>query len=171
MEKTALLVMEMQNDYLWEKRKEKFTYDTNTLLTAVNAAITRAAAAGQDVLYIAQIFPDTPTNHLAMGFCIEQTAGAKLHPDLQIVSEYYFEKNTADLFTDADFRAFAEEKGYTVLQFCGLDECGGIAGTAKAAAAAGLTAEILQAACATRFDTRQKGKTRMQLKAAGVRYV
>ena len=27
-EKTALLVIEMQNDLLWDKRREKFTYDT-----------------------------------------------------------------------------------------------------------------------------------------------
>ena len=37
--KKALLVIDMQNDYLWEKRKARFSYDTQTLTAAVNALI------------------------------------------------------------------------------------------------------------------------------------
>ena len=32
--KTALLVIDMQNDYLWEKRMPKFAYDTAQLTAA-----------------------------------------------------------------------------------------------------------------------------------------
>ena len=37
--KTALLVIDMQNDYLWEKRKERFSYDTAKLVASVNELI------------------------------------------------------------------------------------------------------------------------------------
>ena len=37
--KTALLVIDMQNDYLWEKRIPIFAYDTERLVAAVNELI------------------------------------------------------------------------------------------------------------------------------------
>lgn len=170
MAKTALIVNEMQNDYLWEKRKDKFPYDTAALLDAVNAAIGMVQSAGGDVLYISQIFPDTPSNHIIFGYCITETEGAKLYSGLHVVSAHCFEKNVSDLFADAKFRAFVEAQGYDELLFCGIDECGCIAATAKAAAAAGMRAVILSKSTATRFDIRKKGAARAELKAAGVIY-
>ena len=170
MAKTALIVNEMQNDYLWEKRKDKFPYDTAALLYAVNAAIDSVQAAGGDVICLSQIFPDTPSNHIIFGYCITGTEGAKLHPDLHTASAHCFEKNVSDLFADAKFREFVEARGYDTLLFCGIDECGCIGATAKAAAAAGMHAVILSKSTATRFDTRKKALTRAELKAAGVAY-
>lgn len=170
MAKTALLVMEMQNDYLWEKRREKFTYDSASLIAGVNEAIAAAQAAGDDIIYIAQIYPDTPTNHLVFGCCIEQTEGVKLCPEVSRVSDLYFEKNVADMFTDEKFAAFAAEQGYTHIMLCGIDLCGGIAATAKGAAAQGIRVGILQKASATRLDTRRKAKTRAELMALGVTF-
>ena len=37
----ALLVIDMQNDYLYERRKRRFSYDTEQLTSAVNALIHR----------------------------------------------------------------------------------------------------------------------------------
>ena len=37
----ALIVIDMQNDYLWEKRKPMFSYDTAELTAMVNKAINR----------------------------------------------------------------------------------------------------------------------------------
>ncbi|MCR4760998.1 MAG: cysteine hydrolase [Oscillospiraceae bacterium] len=170
MAKIALIVTEMQNDYLWAKRKDKFPYDTDTLVSAVNAAIDTVHAAGGDVIYIAQIFPDTPSNHLIFGYNITGTEGAELFGDLHRVSELYFEKNVSDLFTDAKFREWTEAQGYEELLFCGVDECACIAATAKHAAESGMRAVILEKASATRFDARKKAMTRAELKAAGVQY-
>ena len=39
--KKALLVIDMQNDYLYEKRKAKFSYDTENLVNSVNSLIER----------------------------------------------------------------------------------------------------------------------------------
>lgn len=35
----ALIVVDMQNDYLYESRKKKFSYDTKALTESVNALI------------------------------------------------------------------------------------------------------------------------------------
>ena len=37
--KKALVVIDMQNDFLWEKRKAKFLYNTNELVNDVNNAV------------------------------------------------------------------------------------------------------------------------------------
>ncbi len=38
-DKRALLVIDMQNDYLWDKRKSMFTYDSSELVGNVNRLI------------------------------------------------------------------------------------------------------------------------------------
>lgn len=172
MAKTALLVFEMQNDYLWEKRKEKFPYDTEKLTAAVNEAIGQYSAEGCDIVYLAQIFPDTPTNHIVFGFCIEQTEGAALYSGLKISGEppLYFEKNTADAFLCSAFAAHAEAQGYTELLLCGIDENGSIAGTAKSALQRGLKVTVLKDSTGSRFPLNKLAPLRAELKALGAEY-
>ena len=170
MAKQALLVFELQNDYLWEKRKEKFPYDTKKLISAVNAAISQYQAENCDILYLAQIFPDTPTNHLVFGFCIEQTEGAKLYSELQIASDLYFEKNVADAFLSKPFAEHVHQQGYEALLLCGIDENGSIAATAKSACNQGLKVTILKEATASRFPINKLAPLRAELKALGVNY-
>lgn len=166
----ALLVFEMQNDYLWEKRKEKFPYDTEKLTAAVNAAIAQYSAENCDIIYLAQIFPDTPTNHIVFGFCIEQTEGAKLYSGLNIASELYFEKNVADAFLSKPFAEYAAGQGYEELLLCGIDEKGSIAATAKSALQQGLRVTVLKDCTASRFPLNQLASLRAELKAAGAVY-
>lgn len=170
MAKTALLVMELQNDYLWEQRKPKFPYDTAKLIAAANDAISRVQASGGDVIYLKQIFPDTPSNHIIFDFCIEGTAGAALYSGLQVASTYCFEKNVADAYLDAAFAAFMAEQGYTEIQLCGIDEAGSIAATAKGAVHAGAAVTILKDATASRFPIGKLAPLRAELKALGIRY-
>ena len=35
----ALIVIDMQNDYLWDKRKPMFSYNTQELVKSVNSAV------------------------------------------------------------------------------------------------------------------------------------
>ena len=49
-DKKALVVIDLQNDYLWEKRKSKFTYDTKVLIHNVNEAINSYKADGYDII-------------------------------------------------------------------------------------------------------------------------
>lgn len=171
MAKTALLVIEMQNDMLWEKRKEKFTYDTEALTAAVNSAIAQYSAEGCDIIYITQIYPDTPSNHIIFGFQIEGTEGAELYEKLDRVSDLVFEKNYNDAYMAEGFRAHMEATGYEKVLLCGLDECACVAATAKAALQSGAAVGILEAATATRFDKLKRGKIRGELKRLGVSYL
>ena len=167
MAKTALLVMEMQTDYFWEKRLKKFQYDGETLIANVNAAIAQYSGAGADIIYLRQIFPDTPTNRLAFGFNIAGTEGAALDPRLRIVSEYCFDKNISDIFADPQLAQFFAAQGYTEYVLCGIDLCGGILATAKGARAGGAAVTVLKDCCGTRFDTRRIGETKGALRMCG----
>lgn len=170
-EKHALLVIELQNDYLWEKRKEKFPYPTDALIRAVNAEIDARSAEGWDIIYIAQIFPDTPSNHIIFDFCIEGTEGAKLYSGLHVASDLYFEKNVADTYLAKDFAAFMEQQGYSEIELCGTDEAGSIAATAKGALKSGAAVTIRSECVASRFPASKLAPIRYELKTLGVRYV
>ena len=51
-ERKALIVIDMQKDYLWEKRKPMFTYDTDQLVGNVNRLIALYKEKGYDIIYI-----------------------------------------------------------------------------------------------------------------------
>ena len=67
-DKKALVVIDMQNDYLWDKRKPMFSYDSKNLTDSVNSAIAEYKAKGWDVIYVAQMFPNIITNKWFIGF-------------------------------------------------------------------------------------------------------
>ncbi len=51
-DKKVLIVIDMQNDYLWDKRKKMFSYNTSELVGAVNDLIHEFSKQGNDVIYI-----------------------------------------------------------------------------------------------------------------------
>ena len=55
--KKALLVIDMQNDYLWDKRKPMFSYETDELVGNVNRAISSYKENGSDIIYIKHVLP------------------------------------------------------------------------------------------------------------------
>ena len=169
-ENKALVVIDMQNDYLWDKRKSKFSYDSEKLTGAVNKAIASFKEKGLDIIYIAQMFPNIITNKWFIGFSIKGTPGAELYSGLNVVSDLYFEKNLPDCFTSKTFREHVRAKGYTELVLCGLDECGCVGATAKGAVKAGLKVTMLRDCIGCRFPESKQEKLRSELKAAGVAY-
>ena len=102
----ALLVIDMQNDYLWDRRKPIFKYDSEKLVGNVNRAISRYIADGYDIIYIKHILPKILWG---VGFSIRGTAGAELYPGLDLVSELVFEKNHSDTYTAREFRQHMEK--------------------------------------------------------------
>ncbi|MBR6383276.1 MAG: isochorismatase family protein, partial [Lachnospiraceae bacterium] len=74
--KKALLVIDMQNDYLWSKRKEMFTYNTDELVKNVNEAIESYKNDGFDIIYIKHILPKIMWG---VGFSIKGTEGAEMY--------------------------------------------------------------------------------------------
>ncbi len=169
--KTALIVIDMQNDYLYEKRKDKFAYNTSELTAAVNKLIHQYKENGSDVIYIRHIIQNLPTNRLLFGFSIAGTVGAELYSGLDIVSEYCFDKLVGDALSNKNLRELIQQKGYEALHLCGLDECGCVTATALGAAKRGIKAEIISEGIATVFPKKKVDKAREKLKKAGVKYI
>lgn len=167
----ALLVIDMQNDYLWDKRKSIFNYDTHELVSAVNASIAEYSRRGYDVVYIAQIFPDIITNRWFIGFSIKGTEGAELYSGLNIVSELYFEKNLPNSFSASGFRKHMEGKKHDRIVLCGLDECGCVGATARGALKTGSEVCIISNSTGRRFPDAKTMKNRLKLEQLGVKFI
>lgn len=168
---TALIVIDMQNDYLCEKRKKRFAYDTEGLVGRVNRIIHQYNGEGRDIIYVRHIIQNLPTNRLLFGYSIAGTEGAELYGGLDIVSDYIFDKLVGDALSNRKLRQLIERKGYDALHLCGLDECGCVASTALGAARRGLKVEILREGVATVLDERKVAKMREKLKRTGVKYI
>ncbi|MBQ9608780.1 MAG: cysteine hydrolase [Lachnospiraceae bacterium] len=164
----ALLVIDMQNDYLWDKRKSMFTYDTDKLVDDVNQAIMTYKENGYDIIYIKHILPKVMWG---VGFSIKGTEGAEIYPGLNFVSELVFEKKHSDTYTAKDFRQHMEKQGYNEVVLCGLDECGCVGATAKGAAKTGVKVFMLKDCIGRRFPDEKVQKMRADLKALGVQYI
>ena len=169
--KTALLVIDMQNDYLWPKRKARFAYDTRKLTDAVNALIRRCRDDGGDVIYIRHIIQNLPTNQLLFGYSLAGTEGAELYGGLEIVSDHCFDKLVGDALSNGRLRDLIREKGYEKLRLCGLDECGCVTSTALGAARRGIPAEIVREGTATVFPGARVKRAHARLEKAGVKFV
>ena len=168
MAKKALVVIDMQNDYLWENRKKMFTYDTESLVANVNEAIDYYRFQGYDIIYIKHILPKLMWG---VGFSIRGTQGAKLYPGVKLVSALFFEKSRSNTFTAREFRRHVKEQGYEEMVLCGLNECGCVGATAKGAVKAGIKTYMLTECIGRRFPEEKVQKMREQLLALGVEYI
>ncbi len=169
--KKALVVIDMQNDYLWKDRKPMFSYNTDELVSSVNRAIADYQNRGYDILYVEQLFPNIVTNRWFIGFSIKGTPGAELFDGLDVVSDHIFEKNLPNSFTASSFRDHVKREGYSDLVLCGLDECGCVGATAKGALKAGLNVTLLESCIGCRFPDARLQKMRASLRAIGAVYV
>ena len=170
-DRKALIVIDLQNDYLWDQRKPMFTYDTEKLVGTVNEAIAAYKEKGYDIIYIAHILPALPTNKKFIGFSIQGTPGAELYDKLDIVSDLYFEKHFSNTYTSVPFRKHMEEQKYAEVVLCGLDECGCVGATAKGAVKDGTRVYMLENGIGCRFSEKQIQKQRTKLKELGVTYI
>lgn len=167
-DKKALLVIDMQNDYLWDKRKPMFSYDADELTGKVNNAIDYYKKNGYDIIYIKHILPKIMWG---VGFSIKGTEGAELYSGLNIVSDFCFEKNRSDTYTAKAFREHMKTQGYKEVVLCGLDECGCVGATAKGAVKNGIKVKMQEDCIGRRFSEKKVRKMREQLKAIGVEYI
>lgn len=169
--KTALLVIDMQNDYLYEKRMKIFAYDTEALVGSVNSLIHKYHDNGSDVIYIRHIIQNLPTNRLLFGYSIAGSEGAELYGGLDIVSDYCFDKLTGNALTNKVLLKLITDNNYERLHLCGLDECGCVASTAVGAAKKGIKAEILRSGTATVFNENKVRKAHKRLERYGIEFI
>ena len=170
--KKALLVIDMQNDYLWEGRKKKFSYkDVDRLVTNTNNQINKYNTDDCEIIYIAQIIPNVWWGRMFFGFSIKGTEGAKLYSKVNLISKNYFEKTFSDAFTNKEFVKFVTEKNINSVAICGIDEGGCVSATAKGALKHGLSVEILTNSIDTCYPIKKVEKLRQELKSSGARYI
>ena len=167
-DRKALIVIDLQNDYLWEKRKPMFTYDTETLMRNVNTAIRSYKEKGYDIIYIKHVLSKLMWG---VGFSIKGTSGVELYEGLDVVSDLFFEKSHSDSYTSKAFREHMEKTGYSEVVLTGLDECGCVGATARGAARTGIKVKMLGDCIASRFPQAKIMKIREQLNNAGVEYI
>ena len=166
--KKALLVIDMQNDYLWDKRKPMFTYDADKLTNNVNRLIASCKEKGYDIIYIKHILSKLLWG---VGFSIEGTEGAELYSGLDIVSDLCFEKNRSDSYTAKAFREYMKRQNYSEIALCGLDECGCVGATAKGAVKTGVRVIMIENCIGRRFPDEKVQKMRKTLSTLGVQYI
>lgn len=169
--KKALVVIDMQNDYLYEKRKNRFNYNTAELVSNVNELIHQYNEENCDVIYIRHIIQNFPTNRLLFGYSIAGTEGAELYSKLDVVSNLCFDKILGDALTNKKLLNLIKEKDYEVLHLCGLDECGCVTSTALGPIKRGIKAEILRKGTASVFPKKKITKAHRKLNEAGVKII
>ncbi|MCR4792896.1 MAG: cysteine hydrolase [Lachnospiraceae bacterium] len=167
-DRKALLVIDIQKDYLWDKRKKMFTYDTDKLVWDINRLIVSYNEKGYDVIYIKHILPKLMWG---VGFSIKGTEGAELYDGLETVSDLVFEKNHSDAYTAKPFREYMKNQGYKEIAICGLDECGCVGATAKGAVKTGAKVVMVENCIGRRFSDAKVRKMREELNALGVKYL
>ncbi len=169
--KPALLVIDMQNDYLCKKRLKKFSYDTPKLVGEVNKLINKYHTEGHDVIYIRHIIQNLLTNRLLFGYSIRGTEGAELYRGIDIVSGYCFDKLIGDALSNSKLRELIKKLNIDTLHLCGLDEFGCVTSTALGAARRGLKAEIIRSGVATVLSEDKIKKASIKLERAGINYI
>ena len=170
-DKKALVVIDMQNDFLWKDRKPMFSYNTDELVGYVNKAISSYKENGYDIIYIKQYYANIATNRWIIGFGIEGTIGAEIYDGIDIVSDHEFVKWFPNTYTSKPFRRYMESEGFSEVVLCGVDECGCVGATAKGAIKAGVKTYMLQDCIGCRFPDTKKQKMRNKLKSMGVEYI
>ena len=167
-DKKAFIVIDLQKDYLWDKRKSMFTYNTDELVGNVNRAIAFYKEAGYDIIYIKHILPKVMWG---VGFSIKGTEGAELYEGLDIVSDLCFVKNRSDSYTSKAFREHMERSGYNEVVLSGIDECGCVGATAKGAVKTKVKVKMLGKCIGSRFPEKKVQNMRKQLAELGVEYL
>ncbi len=168
---TALLVIDMQNDYLWPARKPRFAYDTEALVASVNGIIRRDAEQGCEIVYIRHIIQNLPTNRLLFGFSLAGTEGAELYGGLEIAGENHFDKHFGDALTTAALREWLEKHGVERLHLCGLDQYGCVTATALGAKKRGYEVAILRDGTATVMPPKRAANAQKKLDEAGIEFI
>ena len=168
--KKALLVIDMQNDYLWNKRKKKFNYNTEELVNKVNETINKYKDE-YDVIYISHLIQNIITNKLLFGYSIEGSEGAELYKELDIVSDLKFNKYFGDAYKSKKFSEYMKKSHYDEIILCGLDQCGCVYNTSIGALKRNTKVSIVENATGCKFSKEKEDKTKNKLKEMGVSFI
>ena len=140
MEKSALVVIDLQND---------ITKNYRDIIDGVNEAIRRAEARGMEIVYIRHNNLSAGTRTFKPG-----THGAELVPELNVVSDHIFTKVKSNALTSEAFAAFIQERGISEFYVVGADAAACIKSTCYNMAKSGYTVHVLSD-CITSYDKKK----------------
>lgn len=171
--KKALLVIDMQNDFIGDNRdKKRFCYENiDKLISNINSNIESSVKNGDEVIYISHVLEDNFISRKILKYGISGTEGAQLCNKLKIASNHYFEKHHGDAFSVKELKFFMENHEIDTIQICGIDEGGCVSLTARGASKLGFKVEILKDSVDTVFPMKKVIKFREELKKSGVKYI
>ena len=172
--KKALLVIDIQNDFLGEDRnKSKFSYkNIDKLISNINENVEKNIEEGNVIIYIAHVIDNNFISKKLFGYAISGTEGAQLYKGLKSDFDFhYFEKKKANAFSVNELRFLLENNNVNTVQICGIDEGGCVSATAKGAVKLGLKVEMLKDSIDTVFPIKKVVKLREELKGKGVNYI
>jgi nicotinamidase-related amidase len=117
----ALVVMDMQLDFLGENPKMPIENQVEELIKTVNDIIEDFNSKGYEIIYIRSAFSK---NDIANSFrnkaAIEGTTGIEIDPRINIVSENIFDKKSSSAFSNKDFENYLIKNQINELYIIGL---------------------------------------------------
>lgn len=164
----ALLVIDMQNISVGENHADCFKYNNQQLINEVNKAIND----NQDslIVYIRNIMKKNLVNKFAPFEAYEGTEEVELVKELNLVSDYVFDKYAGDAFSNAALNSFLKEKDVTEIEVVGVDGGGCVALTALGAIKHGYKVIVNTKAIGTTFE-KNKEKLFGKLTKQGATFV
>ena len=150
----VLLVVDMQNEFVGEKRTRFHKYDVVQLIPAVNERISQYDS--KDVIYIVQLMKQNLINKLAPFKVFEGTENAQIAKGVNVVSDQVFTKYKGDAFTNEALDRKLKEMGAREVEIIGIDGGGCTALTAFGAIAHGYKVTYNTAAIGTMIVKRAK---------------
>lgn len=153
-----LLIIDMQEDYIGEKRnKKKFPYDVKTLIDNVNHKINSYSK--EYIIYIKNQF-----------FWESKKREKLLSKEMNVVSNQIFTKRNINTFKNIKFANFLKEKNVTELEIIGIDGNYCVKATAIAALKIGYEV-FLNENCIGSADTKKYEKSKTKMERMGIKFL
>lgn len=159
MMKTALLVLDIQKDFIGEHaRMPVAKQQIEPMLKSINAMIEDAQVAGRPVIYIGNEFEPRQwlSNFFRKHAALKGSEGAALDERLRRVSDLYFSKKQGDAFSNSELVHYLHKNDITHVIICGVFIEGCVTATAKGARKRGFDVTVIRDAVAGVSDQRRE---------------
>jgi nicotinamidase-related amidase len=125
--KTALLVLDMQDDFMGKNAKAPINKEQIPAITAVvNSLIDKFERNGQPIVYVKSEFPKRAIgNRIRHYAAIEGSAGTNIFGKIRISGNVIFSKKEPDAFSNPDFEKYLVANQINQLVITGVyaDQC------------------------------------------------
>jgi nicotinamidase-related amidase len=125
--KTALLVLDMQDDFIGNNARMPVQKEEVTgLVDVVNRTIEKNKANGNIIIYIRNVFPKYDIGNLFRnGAAVEGSPGTRISDSINIESDIVFDKKAPDAFSNSAFEKFLINNQVNEIEIVGVfaDQC------------------------------------------------